>query len=102
MATKNVCPQFDLNALVAWCFEVFDKIGIDLAQKVNAEFAQKRAQFKKPKLKFRASGGPRRALGWVPFQSRKLLAKMEIPLPSWESAFVFLMANIISRTGKAL
>jgi putative transposase len=66
---------FDLNALVAGCGEVFDKIGIDVAQKVNAEFVNKRSQFKKSKLKFRSSGGSHRALGWVPFKAANIRQK---------------------------
>ena len=37
-------------------------------QEVIAEHAKKRKQFKKNKLKWRCSGGSKRALGWVPFK----------------------------------
>ena len=66
---------FDLSALVAGCGEVFEKIGVDVAQKVCGEFVQKRTQFKKAKLRFRASGGARRALGWIPFKTVNIRQK---------------------------
>jgi IS605 OrfB family transposase len=37
-------------------------------QEVIAEHAKKRKQFKKNKLRWRCSGGPKRALGWIPFK----------------------------------
>ena len=37
-------------------------------QEVIAEHGKKRRQFKKNKLRWRCSGGPKRALGWVPFK----------------------------------
>jgi putative transposase len=64
-----------LNLLVAGCGETFDRIGIDVAQKVTAEFVNKRTQFKKSKLRFRASGGAKRALGWVPFKAVNIRQK---------------------------
>lgn len=66
---------FDLNSLVAGCGDCFDKIGIDVAQKVNAEYTTRRSQFKKTKLRFRASGGSKRALGWVPFKAVNIRQK---------------------------
>jgi putative transposase len=44
-------------------------IGAGTVQEVIAVHAKTRKQFKKDKLKWRASGGARRALGWVPFKS---------------------------------
>jgi putative transposase len=38
-------------------------------QEMIAEHAKARRQFKKDKLRWRVSGGPRRSLGWVPFKS---------------------------------
>lgn len=39
-------------------------------QEVIAVHAKTRNQFKKSKLKWRVSGGPRKNLGWIPFKSR--------------------------------
>jgi putative transposase len=44
-------------------------IGAGTVQEVIAVHAKTRKQFKKDKLKWRCSGGARRALGWVPFKS---------------------------------
>ena len=38
-------------------------------QRVNATYVQARVQFKKRKLAWRKSGGARRSLGWVPFNT---------------------------------
>jgi IS605 OrfB family transposase len=43
-------------------------IGSTTFQEVIAAHYKARRQFKKNKLKWRCSGGPRRALGWVPFK----------------------------------
>ena len=63
---------FDMNDLLAGCGEVFDKIGIDIAQSVSTEHAVRRNQFSKCKLKFRKSGGSRKSLGWIPFKAPNL------------------------------
>jgi hypothetical protein len=39
---------------------------------VNAEFATRRRQFKKVKLRWRVSRGARRSLGWVPFKAAQI------------------------------
>lgn len=59
---------FDMNSLLAGCGEVFDRIGIDVAQTVAGEHATRRSQFKRSKLSWRKSGGSRRSLGWIPFK----------------------------------
>jgi len=41
-------------------------------QEIGQEFCRRRAQFKKVKLRWRASGGTRRSLGWVPFKTGAL------------------------------
>ena len=72
--TKWLSP-FELNLLVAGCGDVFERIGSDVAQKVCGEFVQKRTQAKLAKLRFRASGGSKRALGWIPFKSMNIRQK---------------------------
>jgi len=44
-------------------------------QEVIAEHGKKRRQFKKNKLRWRCSGGPKRSLGWVPFKTGSTLWK---------------------------
>ena len=41
-------------------------------QEVGQEYCRRRKQFKKVKLRWRASGGARRSLGWVPFKTGAL------------------------------
>src|SRR5260221_2110053 len=63
---------FDLNNLSAAATECFEHIGSGTIQRVNAEFAVCRRQFKKVKLRWRVSRGARRALGWIPFKALQL------------------------------
>ena len=66
---------FDLNKLSTGATVHFDKIGADTIQRVGAEYAEKRRIAKRYRLKWRTSGGPRRALGWVPFKAASLKRK---------------------------
>jgi putative transposase len=78
---KAACPfvgpsrslsEFDLNNLTAGSTEYFARIGSGTIQRVNAEYAVRRTQAKKAKLRFRVSRGPKRSLGWVPFKAQQL------------------------------
>src|SRR6202167_6810738 len=51
---------FDLNNLTAGATECFERIGSATIQRVNAEFATQRHQFKRAKLKWRVSSGSKR------------------------------------------
>ena len=66
---------FDLDKLTAGATECFERIGADTIQRVNAEFATRRKQFRRAKLRWRVSRGPRRSLGWVPFKALQLKRK---------------------------
>ena len=66
---------YDLDKLTAGASRCFERIGSDTIQRVNAEFATRRKQFKKSKLRWRVSSGPRRSLGWVPFKAVQLKRK---------------------------
>jgi hypothetical protein len=63
---------FDLCNLSAGASEYFEHIGADAIQRICTEYATRRAQFKKVKLRWRVSQGPRRSLGWVPFKPASL------------------------------
>ena len=54
---------YDLDKLTAGASKYFERIGSETIQRINAEFATRRKQFKKAKLRWRASRGSRRALG---------------------------------------
>ncbi len=80
---KRAAPKWlsgiDLINLSAGAAEYFDHIGADTIQKVCGEFATKRKQFKKVKLRWRTSFGSRRSLGWVPFKAASLRRDKESP-----------------------
>jgi putative transposase len=63
---------YDLNNLTARATDCFDHIGSATIQRVGVEFATRRKQFKKVRLRWRASRGSRRSLGWVPFKVEQL------------------------------
>ena len=66
---------FDLNNLTSGATEWFEQIGADTIQWVNAAFATARRGAKKLNLKWRASKGAKRSLGWVPFKAVQLKLK---------------------------
>jgi putative transposase len=66
---------YDLDGLSVGASEHFEHIGSDTIQRVNAEFATRRKQFKKSKLRWRVSYGAKRSLGWVPFKAAQLKRK---------------------------
>jgi len=47
-------------------------ISAQVIQEVIDEFLDKRAAARKPRLRWRASRGPRRALGWIPFTNQDI------------------------------
>jgi len=66
---------FDLDKLTAGAAQCFQRIGSETIQRVNAEFATRRKQFKKAKLRWRVSQGTKRSLGWIPFKAAQLKRK---------------------------
>ena len=66
---------FDLCHLTAGASAYFARIGADTIQRVCTEYAQKRQQFKRVKLRWRVSRGARRSLGWIPFRAASLKHK---------------------------
>jgi putative transposase len=59
---------FDLNNLSAGATQCFEHIGADTIQRVNMEYALRRRQFRRARLRFRVSRGARRSLGWLPLE----------------------------------
>jgi putative transposase len=70
--TGKWLSAFDLDKLTAGASECFERIGSNTIQRVNAELATRRRQFKKAKLRWRVSKGSKRSLGWVPFKAAQL------------------------------
>ncbi len=74
-APRRWLSAFDLDKLTAGATQYFERIGSGTIQRINAEFATRRQQAKKTKLRWRKSFGSNRALGWVPFKSIQLKRK---------------------------
>ena len=55
---RRLLSEFDLNNLTAGATEYFERIGSGTIQRVNAEYAVRRKQAKKAKLRFRVSRKP--------------------------------------------
>lgn len=66
---------FDLCYLTAGMTEFMRKIGADSIQNTCTEYAQRRRQFQKRRLRWRVSRGAKRSLGWVPFKASSLKLK---------------------------
>jgi putative transposase len=66
---------FDLDKLSAGACECFERIGSGTIQRVNAEYATRRRQFRRVKLRWRKSYGSHLSLGWVPFKAEQLRRK---------------------------
>jgi IS605 OrfB family transposase len=66
---------FDLDKLTAGASKCFERIGSETIQRVNAEYATRRGQFKLSRLNWRASKGAKRSLGWLPFKAAQLKRK---------------------------
>jgi IS605 OrfB family transposase len=73
--TGKWLSAFDLDKLTAGATLYFDRISSETIQRVNSEFATRRAQFKRAKLRWRVSKGSKRSLGWVPFKAAQLKRK---------------------------
>jgi putative transposase len=94
--------EFDLNNLTAGATEWFDHIGSETIQRVNAEFATRRRQFQKAKLRWRVSRGAKRSLGWIPFKAVQLKRKAKSLRFSGKSLRVFqleLLRGVTWKTG---
>lgn len=81
VSSKAACPffgppkwlsGFDLNRLSTGATGLMERIGADTIQRVNCEYAAKRRQSRKTRLRWRVSHGPQRSLGWVPFKATSL------------------------------
>ena len=66
---------FDLCNLSAGASEYFERIGADSIQRICCEYALKRRAAQRFRLRWRASKGAKRALGWVPFKAANLKRK---------------------------
>ena len=94
--------RFDLDKLTAGATDCFEHIGADTIQRVNAEFAARRRQFQKVKLRWRVSRGAKRSLGWIPFKAAQLKRKSKSLRFSGKAFRVFqpeLLHGVTWKTG---
>ena len=66
---------FDLDKLTGGAARCFELIRSETIQRVNAEFATRRNQCRRTKLRWRISRGAKRSLGWIPFKGKQLKRK---------------------------
>ena len=92
---------YDLDKLTAGACQYFDHIGSDTIQRVNAEFATRRTQFKRIRLRWRINKGPRRSLGWVPFKAVQLRRRGKTLRFSGKSIRVFEKELLEDKTWKS-
>ena len=71
-ASPKWLTGYDLCNLSAGACREFECIGADTIQRVSCEYATKRRQARKIRLRWRASRGPKRSLGWIPFKAASL------------------------------
>ncbi|HTG15682.1 MAG TPA: hypothetical protein VK747_10485 [Blastocatellia bacterium] len=73
---------FDLDKLTAGASKCFARIGSGSIQRINAEYATRRGQFKLSRLNWRVSKGAKRSLGWVPFSVTRNEGQKEVTFGS--------------------
>jgi IS605 OrfB family transposase len=82
---------FDLDKLTAGATKEGLKLYSQTVQAISAEYVTRRRQFKRAKLRWRVSRGPRRSLGWIPFKALAIQyknAQVHLagkPLSLWDS-----------------
>lgn len=66
---RRFCTGYDLDQLTAGATKEGLTLHSQTLQAVSAEYFTRRRQFKKVKLRWRVSHGPRRSLGWIPVKA---------------------------------
>ena len=75
LRTGKFFSAYDLHPYTAGATKAGLTLHSDTVQAINEEFATRRRQFKKIKLRWRVSQGARRSLGWIPVKPRALRYK---------------------------
>jgi putative transposase len=102
VGSRKWLSGYDLDSLCVGASEQFKHIGSDTIQRVNAELATRRRQFRKSKLRWRISYGAKRSLGWVPFKAAQLKRKRKSLRFAGKSFRVFewdLLEEVTWRSG---
>lgn len=69
---KRFLTGFDLVYMTKGASACFSNIGANSIQRVCCEFAAKRKEARRIRLRWRTSTGSRRSLGWIPFRGQDL------------------------------
>lgn len=72
---KKFLSAYDLHKYTKGASKEGLNIHSQTIQAINEEYALRRKQFKKSKLRWRVSGGSRKSLGWIPFKSSAISYK---------------------------
>ena len=73
--TGKFFSAYDLDKYTTGATKEGLHISSTTVQAVSAELVTRRRQFKKAKLRWRTSFGPRKSLGWIPFKSNAIAYK---------------------------
>lgn len=68
---RKFLSGFDLHRLTSGTAKILN-IHSHTIQEVCGQYAQSRKQFKKIRLNWRSSNGPRKSLGWIPFKEKSI------------------------------
>ena len=88
---NRFCSGYDLDHLTAGATKAGLSLHSQTLQAISAEYCTRRAQFKKRRLRWRVSGGPRRSLGWIPVKASALSQRngqvhyQGVPISLWDS-----------------
>lgn len=66
---------YDMHKLLAGTSALFQRLPSMSIARIATEHALRRKQFKRTRLSWRASGGSRRSLGWIPFRDTQVRFK---------------------------
>jgi putative transposase len=72
---RRFISGFDLQKYLNGASKEGLAVGSTVFQQVAEEYATRRKQFRKIKLRWRVSRGARRSLGWIPFKARSIVWK---------------------------
>lgn len=70
---RKYLSAFDLINLSSGASKEFNRIGSANIQNICREYATRRNQFKKLKLRWRSSGGSKKNLGWIPLKPEQIV-----------------------------
>lgn len=88
---NRFCSAFDLHPYMAGAAKEGLNLHSQTVQAIAEEYVVRRKQFKKAKLRWRASRGSKRSLGWIPFKQSAIAYKngqvhlAGKPLSLWDS-----------------